>query len=70
MMLAFNSGYVAPSRKTITSNIENKVVEKKLALKKEIAEDIKETKTGNVTTDVGPSQNKNMTKKILIHFLE
>ena len=68
MMFAFNSGYVAPSRKTITSNIEKKVVEKKLALKKEIAEDIKETKTGNVTTDGGPSQNKNKTKKNTVTF--
>ena len=68
MMFAFNSGYVAPSRKTITSNIDKKVVENKLALKNEIAEDIKETKTGNVTTDGGPSQNKNKTKKNTVTF--
>lgn len=68
MLFAFNSGYVAPSRKTITSSIEKKVVEKKLALKQEIAEDIKETKTGNVTTDGGPSQNKNKTKKNTVTF--
>lgn len=63
MLFSFHSGYVAPSRTTITVNIDKKIKEKKEALKREIKEDIKDTITASVTTDGGPSQDKNKTKK-------
>jgi hypothetical protein len=40
-----------------------KIKEKKEALKIELKVDLKETNTCSVTTDRGPSQNKNKTKK-------
>ena len=63
MLFTFNSGYVAPSRSTITSHIDQKIKEKKEELRKEIEEDTRESRTASVTTDGGPSQDKNNTKK-------
>ena len=63
LIFKIHSGYIAPSRKTITDRIDKKIKASEEALKKELIEDIKETKTVSVTTDGGPSQDKNKTKK-------
>jgi hypothetical protein len=58
-----NLRYVAPSRRTITRGIDEKTKRMEEALKKEIREDIQDTKTVSVTTDGGPSHDVNKTKK-------
>ena len=63
LLFKFNSGWIAPSRKTVTDRIDKKIKASEEALKKELIEDIKETKTVSVTTDGGPSHDKNKTKK-------
>ena len=63
MLFRLNSGFVAPSRQTITRRIDEKVEEKKKALKVELKEDIAETQTVAVTTDGGSSHDLNKTKK-------
>ena len=63
LIFKFHSGYIAPSRKTITDRIDKKIKASEEALKKELIEDIKETKKVSVTTDGGPSHDKNKTKK-------
>jgi hypothetical protein len=63
MLFTINSNYVAPSRITITNRIDQKITAKKKELKEEILKDIATTNTLAVTSDGGPSQNKNKTKK-------
>jgi hypothetical protein len=58
-----NKNYIAPSRRSIVRMIDEEIKEVKIKLAKEIEEDIKETKTVNVTTDGGPSHDLNKTKK-------
>jgi len=58
-----NPGYVAPTRTAITNHIDQKIKDVKVALAKEISEDIREHKTINVTSDGGPSHDVNKTKK-------
>ena len=63
LVFKLNSGYIVPSRATITRKIDDRVEEKKKALKVEVVEDVKEYKTVAVTTDGGPSHDQNKTKK-------
>ena len=55
--------FVAPSRATITRDVEKNIVFKKVLLKREIGEDIADHHTVSVTTDGGPSHDVNKTKK-------
>ena len=63
LVFDLNSGFVMPTRTTITDHIDKKIKNVKKELTKEIAEDIKEHKTISTTTDGGPSHDVNKTKK-------
>ena len=61
----FDRNYVAPSAKTLTALIDEKIISKKKCLKDEILQDIEEagTNTVSITCDGGTSGDKMKTKK-------
>ena len=72
LLFTANSGYIAPSRKTVTRIIDMKVEKVKEDLKKEIEKDIEEYKRVAVTSDGGRSHNKLKTKKnsVTVHRID
>ena len=67
-----NPGYIAPSRRSLTRRVDQRISDMKVALKAELIRDVQKFKRVSITSDGGPSHNKMNTKKnsVTVHRID